>query len=150
MHDETNAHAIKHFLESLNEEQLVTLRRILAMISQREDFGPYYTGLITAQLNSKFGICIACSQKHDEQLEKLVETSDKKKTVVSQLSWTEFVASADEELLDKAAEYNVELSFKIWPKVRCRKCGTEFASLEDRFLRKPDECAGCIQKEKWG
>ena len=118
MHDETNAHAIKHFFESLNEEQLIMLRRILSMVDNRAEFGPYYTGLITALLNSKFGVCIACSQKHDEQLENLVEFSDEKKNEnvpLAQLSWLEFVDFADEELLQKVNEYNVELNAKIWP-----------------------------------
>jgi hypothetical protein len=36
--------------------------------------------------------------------------------------------------------------------VRCRRCLTEYVSLEDRMIRLPDEtgCQGCVQKTKWG
>lgn len=32
----------------------------------------------------------------------------------------------------------------------CVKCGMKYPSIEDRKLKRPDECSGCFQKSMWG
>jgi hypothetical protein len=34
--------------------------------------------------------------------------------------------------------------------VICKDCGSLYQSLDDRIVKAPDDCWGCIEKAKWG
>jgi hypothetical protein len=66
-----------------------------------------------------------------------------------------FLTPSDEqERLIK--EYNLDDAYEVNtdpPKFLgfiCRGCGIVYVSLEDRMLRRPDECHGCFLKAKFG
>lgn len=68
MHAEENAHTTLRFLRSLDEEQLRAFRGVLSAVSVTDDTVPYYMGLVGGLLHEKFGVCLGCGNKHDDEL----------------------------------------------------------------------------------
>lgn len=148
------AHRGVGFFESLNEEQLLTLRGLLnAMAGQPESTLPYYMGVVTTHLQHRFKICPACSLKHDDELEKLVQTGKEE--------MSHGQADTDpEELIQNAYAWGVnflgltlgEKPTITTPVICANGCGATFASVPDRMLRPAGEsgCPGCIYKAKNG
>lgn len=134
MKHEHVSHEIAGFFETLNEDNLRIMRSFLQMIAANESPTPlvtYYIGLCQA-LQVKFGICLGCGRKHDDEAAELFET--------------------DSNYTSSLEEYGLEMVAGEWPKVRCINCGLISQSLDDRMLRKPkvDGCPGCQQKAKTG
>lgn len=133
MHSEQNAHEVQEFFSSLDEQQLKNLRGLIKVIEMNESAGGYYAGIIGGELLHRFGVCMACGKKHDEELKRMAGEGPSEKR--------------DEATLRD--EYRVILT-GVGEQVQCTDCGLIYSSLEDRMLRKPDECSGCEQKAKWG
>ena len=151
---DATAHRGVSFFDSLNEEQLLTLRNLL-MVMHNEPMKvlPYYVGVVSTQLQQRFGVCPACTKKHDDELEKLVE--------VGQAEMSHGQADTDdEELALQAVAWGVSFDPKIADgrplslvPVFCNEiCGATWPNMADRMLRKPgpDGCPGCQEKAKFG
>lgn len=134
-----NAHDGVAFFDSLDENQMRVFRGLLNSIRTQEGAVDYYMGLVSAMLNSKFGVCIACSQKHDEEL----------KHMAGQGEPPQKLSPEDREALMK--EFSVAYVGE-GERVMCTNCGAEYPNLEDRMMKVagPAGCGGCIQKTKWG
>lgn len=140
MHQESDRHDIFSFIENLNEDKLITFQKILASISQYPDIVNYYMGISHGLLSSNHGVCLACSRKHDLDLEEMtLPKNDVKEDPVKDKP----------EKMDKLfEEYNLQIDPE--GRIKCKGCGMRYSSLSDRMRRKPDECNGCIEKAKWG
>lgn len=58
---------------------------------------------------------------------------------------------SEEKILELEDTYKLDHSdVKGDTRVRCRRCGMQYPSLQDRMLRGPGECSGCEQAEKNG
>lgn len=141
----SNAHETRHFLESLKEDQLKKLAGVIRSISGSPEAGAYYVGMIGMKLDTKFGICVSCGRKHDEELADLVGDggSDEAPEQVTKGS----------VLYNKLMnEYGMEQDDDGSDKVMCKNCKKWYENLPDRMLRPPGVtgCSGCIEKTRWG
>lgn len=148
MHAEQAAHDTTNFFDSMTEDQLRSLRGVLGVIRSDPDSTPYFMGLVSSALQYKFGVCLGCGKKHDEELTKMAHPDVPSETRISDASKSKMTTT---EYLNKCIEYRVHIRGD-GPEVICNNCGVTYVSLEDRMLRRPDieGCDGCIQKEKWG
>ena len=161
-----HGHEVHTFINELNENQLDTLRGILMNYWDRPT-AAFLIGNIAAILVQKFGRCPVCGEKHDEALHQMMDDekdlesdvpdeqlytqfSGTKAEPMSDNKWATFTRLLPSEVLEDLHEYNMTLIPGVWPMIRCRGCGLEYVSLEDRKLRKKDECHGCQEKSKFG
>lgn len=133
-HDEAN------FINGLDEAGIMGLRGILMTIMHSPDeaaMTSFYLGILT-HATGKYGVCIACGKKHDEELAKMTGPGPAPDAEIS-----------DEYRTSLMAVYNVE-TFEEG--VRCTNCQFQYVSLDDRMLRNPgpEGCHGCIHKSKFG
>jgi hypothetical protein len=119
----------------------------------------YYQGLASAYLRWRFGICPACSKKHDEELHKIIDNESEGDAVAHDPDGQ--AETDDKEVLENMRIWNVEFMENVAQDdrplhlrpIRCKAmCGATFPNIGDRMLRKPggDGCPGCIQKTKTG
>jgi hypothetical protein len=156
-HFEASAHQGVQFFESLSEEQLLTFRGIAnAMQSNPKAVVAYYQGLASAYLRWRFGICPACSKKHDDELHKIIDAEKEGDAVHDVDGQTE---TDEEEILENMRIWNVDFldgaedrPMHLRPVYCLANCGAQFPNIGDRMLRKPgnEGCPGCIQKMKTG
>lgn len=139
------SHQISALIDELNSEQLITLRMLLAITGGREGLSSYFQGMITQQLQSKFGLCL-CGEKHDPS-DLLNEEQPAESTVPP--TETNGMDDQEEYRLAKMKEYNLEYSDNG---LQCAGCKVPVHSLEDRMLRPPGVkgCEGCQHQAKWG
>ncbi len=72
MLSDQTAHDVVAFIKRLDEHDLMLLRGLVnALAMGTETTHGYYFGLMSVELE-KFGICLACGKKHDEQLKELL------------------------------------------------------------------------------
>lgn len=145
MQTEQTAHDVRDFFASLDESQLRILRGLIRVMDGNSSACGYYSGVCSTTLATRFGVCLGCGRKHDEEL---AEMSGQ--PIPTQQNWADFVAGLPSELLQNLSDYHLNLLPGRWPTVACARCGIQYVSVEDRMLRKPDECSGCVQKAKWG
>lgn len=146
MQSEQTAHDIRDLFTTLTEHQLRILRTLIRTMDGNSSACGYYAGVTSSALSSRFGVCLGCGKKHDDELKEMSGQSEPAKHV----HWADFVASLDSEMLDNLSKYHMNLIPDEWPVVACARCGHRYPSIQDRMLRKPDECATCVQKAKWG
>lgn len=152
MHAEANAHEIRDFLDSLDEDQLRVFRGILASLAINKRGIQYFMGLVGGLMSAKFGVCLACSQKHDDELEKMASPDNKPSAV------EEPTSIADRQF--RMAEYQVEpmIDNDWWGQVICTgpcEGAQGHAIWKDLETREEDKtgpagCTFCQQKEKHG
>jgi len=120
----------------------------------------YYYGVISVELE-KFGICLACGKKHDEALQELLSDPNTPKIIqvnnpdainASDQSWSNFLLTLKTEDMLLLQDYGVDLVHQEFPKVKCRNCGMDYPSIQERMKtpQKIDGCQGCQHKEGWG
>lgn len=65
-HDAVNATSA--LIESLDEEHLRTLKTLMftTVGDERDSFAMHTIGFISSRLHEKFGVCLACGEKHTE------------------------------------------------------------------------------------
>jgi hypothetical protein len=150
-HLESSAHQAVNFFDDLNEEQLVTFRGILNALAHRPKQAiPYYQAMASSALKYRFGVCPACTKKHDEVLAEMTGLPG------------EAIREEPEdveELKEQARVWNVDFMdntdgrpLSLTPVFCLAECGASWPNLADRMLRKPgpDGCDGCQQKAKFG
>lgn len=163
MHHQDSIHAVKQFLDELNENQLEVLDLILTQSIQTEGMaGQHVRGQIRQILQIKYDIC-ACGESHnpDEILREdrgptipNQDTTHKGKPIQDVELSDDLTDESltQEEYLEVCEKFNVRPKANGTPKVICNGCETEYVSLEDRMRRKPgiDGCSACQQKSAWG
>lgn len=148
----SQAHEIANFVEGLKEDQLVTMRTMFAMTGG--NYAAFVNGIITKTLDVNFGVCMACSKKHGDELAEMANggTVTPPAEPVEEFPVPTDVDTAPlRELRLKAmGDYNVEPAADDPEGVVCKGCGLFYKSLVDRMIKGPDNCHGCIEKAKWG
>lgn len=137
MEQDSWSHTVFRVLSEMDKEELFVLRTLLHSAYQSNgESAPYWEGIVIMTLQDKHKICAACNKNHDEELAKISQDQEEQTPIPT-----------DPAEIGSMIEYN--LVYKEG-KIVCGNCGHQYASVEDRMLRKPDECPGCEQKAKWG
>jgi hypothetical protein len=148
-HNQVFIHRLHDWMDTITgEENLRTLRDVLLAAGATEhDVGQMFLGIIAQRLKVEHNICIACNRNHDEELEKMQAQAE-----LVNNDWTSFINNLDPSVIEVMNELGVEFIPQQYPKIKCKNCGKEYVSLEDRMRRKPgaDGCDGCQQKSAWG
>lgn len=130
------------FMEELPPTDLAILIEMLHVIIQSEN-GATIVGKMIGEAGAIMRLkhndaCMGCGQQHD--VEMLKEAAEE--------------VAREREQQDPAfqaalEEYNMEIADG---KLRCKGCGIESVSLDDRMRRAPgsDGCHGCKNKAAWG
>lgn len=145
------AHSLSGFFDSLNLEQVVTLRKMMHGIvatTKYSDIPSFWEGTLTGIMHFKFGVCLGCGENHDEVLKIVSEQEDADKSGVGHEP--DGTGMSDADYKDMMTLYGLEITDS--GALACKNCGVHSASLKDRMLREPGKegCPGCVQKEKWG
>jgi len=143
MHDDAFNHQLHEWIEKLDPENLIMLKRLIGAVSD-SNIGAYLVGIITHILQVKYDVCPVCGKPHDDSLSSLVSQAEQ------EMDWPTFVERLPDAVTAKLEEYHMNLVAGEWPKVVCAKCGLEYASIDDRMRRGVDECMGCVDKGSWG
>ena len=159
-------HSVQRFFDELDKDQLVTFRWMLRNMGMGgSQLAQYYEGQISQILYTKFNICPGCMVNHDEEVAEQLQgehqkhvaasvgTHDPKQVPAIALNEDGTRYHTDTEIA-QMLEYNIDDAYEEGTTnflgYICKGCGTIYVSIEDRMLRAPDECSGCIQKAKWG
>jgi len=172
-------HGVARFFDSLSEDQLASQKSLLHVIAANSKGGSrvipaYYEGIVTGMLSAKYHVCIGCDQNHQtimhEQMQREQDgTQDFGEQTLTAMDGGDPFKPSDtgkvdlkvgedgflsDKQLQQMVEYNLDdqrseenntlLGFV------CTKCGLYYTSIEDRMLKRPDDCAGCHQKQMWG
>lgn len=141
-----NGHEVRQFIHGLDEFQLNKVISLIKIVDSSSIAAYYYIGVVAEQLDTKYGKCMTCGKKHDEELAHLVgdggpaESSDSP-AVKGTKKYDELMYL-----------YNMEQDDDGSDRVMCKGCGKWYVSLADRMLRASgiEGCSGCIEKNKWG
>lgn len=170
LHMRDNTHALDEFLKSLDKDQLTALHMLVTTSDDKES-SSYWRGQISMVLNLKYDVC-PCGTDHDAELDAAFQPKDEPPTHAPNQTDTldgrpiEDVELPGEvvdgeptglaEYMDLCEKYNVEPlgdpRDNAVTKVKCKGCGIENPSLDDRMLRPPgiEGCTGCQQQSAWG
>lgn len=164
MHTQANIHDIKQLLDSLDKDQLSTLEMIVHSAMHSPETGAIMLGRIEMVQQMKFDKC-PCGEEHDASADLLGGAAPAESHAPEPLSDTVTEIEPTQVIDDvkalrpntpefnKACEdYGVEPILGTLGKVKCKGCGYESVSLDDRMRRRPgiDGCQGCQQKAAWG
>jgi hypothetical protein len=169
MEAEDAVHRRQEFLDGLDEEQLLALRSLLAVLASDSTIATYLLGTTSAMLRLRFGLC-GCGSKHDstahvrglEDVQLPPDPPDDGPTYDSaELISGELVRDADKNRtwrenipLSLLAAYSLEIHTPVEgiQSLVCSGCGIVQVSLEDRLSRAPGVkgCSTCQQQAKWG
>lgn len=143
-------HSMFTMFDELSKDQLMTLGGIFHILAQENaGLANYLEGITATYMRLKHDTCMGCGASHTPDFS---ESQDQADTPVS------VPVIRDEPTAEEEAEYNVRLDkYNLEHhfdsgvmRFRCRGCGREYPTLEDRELRKPEDCSGCHEKAKWG
>lgn len=142
------SHSLSRFFDSLDLEQVVTLRKMMNGVvrtTNNADIPSFWEGLLTGIMHFKFGTCLGCGENHDHVLQ---EVSDQ--TEADAAHEPDGTGMSDADYKDMMALYGLEITEE--GALVCKGCGATSVSLKDRMLREPGKegCPTCIQREKWG
>lgn len=147
MHHISSHHEVMRLFEELSRDNLRTLTGIFGLLAHQPSLANYFEGIGVAHLHLKHDLCASCGESHG-QPEFL---SDSKEAAGHTHEPVVPSSRTIEEHAKLLNEYRmVETVVGDMRKFTCRDCGMEYVSLEDRMLRKPDECKGCQHKSAWG
>jgi hypothetical protein len=150
---------VTNFLEGLSGEDLWCVYRLLA--SSPDHWGGY----LHRMLEDK-GLCMEHGEVHpdrheeDEKMEDLFRKAPLEAQVTDDVLPEEAEPEANPESIVGMTHAEYTANLKRWrvvedpepsnlKQVRC-ECGLNYMSLEDRMLRSPEDCEGCVHKTKWG
>ena len=151
MHAEANAHATLDFLRSLDEEQLRAFRGVLSAVNVTDDTVPYYMGLVGGMLHEKYGVCLGCGLKHDEELKNL--TGEGPTEEASAYTVEQFIIDCENYAVEATTPLNPNSSVEcVGP---CSEKGGErgrWQNIHARMERKAGTggCDFCVSIQKWG
>jgi hypothetical protein len=148
----SNAHESVRIFDELEEEHLNRFRGILNVIKDDPETVMYFMGIASAHLKFRFGYCMACGLKHDEELAHLVGDGgpDHVEKPDPNTPWGAMeMTKEDYETVVEGHYCTYQTSTGI---LTCKGCGSKYPDLADRMRSKfgKEGCATCNQKEKWG
>lgn len=151
MEQQDRSHAVESFLYGLDQEGLRALSILLQLSSQSKRTAVYFMGQADALLKDRFNVCAVHGVDHDaEAMDALsaaqgsTNPGDKPTSVQ-----TDRIVEAMVDQASLEDEYGIRWDDAL-DKFVCKKCGYGYPSLEDRMLRPPDTCPGCMAREGQG
>lgn len=69
-------HSLVRFVKELDQEQLTHLRDLIHIIDTKvmgKGTGGYWTGVVTAELETRFSVCLACGRNHEQDLKEAAD-----------------------------------------------------------------------------
>lgn len=164
------AHDVKRFFDELTEEQLRVLGMILDGIAVADNptrIAGHLGGRVLAMRQLKFGICPACNENHDRDLENIahegtpetpLHVDARRRAAGNEVKFLEIGDTGSLSPAERALmkEYNIddlreEETMRLVGFV-CLECGMRYSTIQDRMMKPPgvEGCSGCIQKAKFG
>lgn len=155
-------HEVNRFLDGLDKEQLVMLRKMIHYSHGSCDngTGATFIGRISEILRTKYNLC-NCNTDHDADLADGIAAEQAKDAPEPPLKEAEAPSKEDEPF--RVADEDREVALKAYhvldvplkaPVVICATpdCGRIWATLEERMEGKPGKggCSDCAHREAWG
>ena len=142
------AHSLSRFFDSLDAEQVVTLRKMMhgvVMTTEHSDIPSFWEGLLTGIMHFKYNTWFGRGENHDHVLDAVAG-----QTEADAAHEPDGTGMSDADYKDMMALYGLEITEE--GALVCKGCGATSVSLKDRMRRDPGKegCPGCIQREKWG
>jgi hypothetical protein len=175
MQAEDYSHAATSLFDALSEEQLMSLSSIMHNIAlsgkgKGRAVPAYYEGILCGILHIKYGVCFGCGKNHDREMQSAMTDSLDKfnagKTLEDTSEYEEpplpylgDLRIGETGQLSLAQMHNMEVynlddvreeGSNVLLGYICKGCGLRYVTIEDRMLKEPGDCSGCIQKNKWG
>lgn len=169
-----NAHEMHHFINGLDETELMKLIDLIKVVSADGAAAYYYIGVLANKLDVQHGKCMSCGLKHDEELAELagdggpVNLNPLNKPVVQNFTGTPRPTPGSPEekgdpndpvgprgsdkYNENMVNFGMEADDDGSDRVMCTACGKWYENLADRMVKPAGVagCPGCIQKNKWG
>lgn len=146
---------IESFIYGLKSDDLFTMSQIFEMCASDPRAATYFEGIVDALLKDRHNICSYCGIDHDENVlgghgknNEPVKTPHSGTIENAIPSGNDSKTSSDAKNFAPEEEYHVDILAS--GKAVCTRCGYTYPSLEDRMLRRPEECHGCQIKAQFG
>lgn len=136
---------IWNLFSDITPDHLATLIELLGHFGRNPALVPYHEGLAAAIMKEKHHRC-TCGEDHDFEAletERLKLEEERKNPPVT-------VDGASLVDMDALAMATYRLIKDVTGAIKCKDCGMEYQSLDDRMVKRPDDCSGCKQKAAWG
>lgn len=166
---ESYRHDVQRLFDELPKEHLLTLRIMLNQFTTEADsrLTSYYEGVAATTLAYRFKVCGGCGRDHSEELldepapedknfqtEKFFSLREGDKTLFNVPTDEGGLSELTVEQFRQMEEYNLddvrdENTLKLLGFI-CKNCGLRYVSIEDRMLKRPDDCHGCQIKSAHG
>lgn len=136
----------ERFFDELTPEQVMVLRRLIRRLDT-DTTRAYLDGRLEGFLRFKFKRCVNCGGDHTEN-EHHVPTEDDEQAMP--------LDEPEKKPADMVGvnEANMIMFRLTWDEekeeLRCKDCNKQYPSIEDRMLKKPSDCPGCHEMNKWG
>ena len=153
-------HGTMHFLDSMNEDQILQFRWIMHNIvgSSDSQLAAYYEGQASI-VGVKFGLCPGCGVNHDKEAEK--EMAKMAEQHAPKPEGVNDCAPLTDEQRRLCVVYHLDdlreegtnrlLGFVCTGIEGSRgPCGVTYPSIDDRMLRDPEHCSGCFSRAAHG
>ena len=150
--DELHKTEFVNLLDSLNAEQLGTVRKMIQVVVDDKDAGYQLTGLVTGALVFKHGRSWSNDKTPWSAGPEIMDNEKGEHPITSEEAETAIQALHKDERQSLMDQYNVVPNPEADGYFMCGGCGLFIHSLEDRMLREPGikGCEGCQQKAKFG
>jgi len=159
-------HSLESIWLGLTDDQLLVLSSYFHSISHSHD-GILHLAMLSGRLMQRraerMKICALDGKDHEAELKEMSGQAGKpdlqKKKPTPEAShlddWAEPEQQSGDPRVLKALEHadnmrKWNLEYTNSGLLVCSKCNMEYASLEDRMVKSPDNCQGCHHKAKFG
>ena len=146
------AHRVESFVYGLNQENLFALSLLLDQLLASGKRGTmFWSGQVTALLQDRHNVCAIHGVDHEaEGLASLV-TEEGSTPIGDSLTvkGAERIFQAIEENDERMVKYRVSFD-PDQNRFFCDDCGYMYPTIEDRMLKEPDDCPGCIARAGQG
>lgn len=163
---------LEDFLSRMTHDDIELLGGLFIQSARDSEQAMYLAGMLVGYQHKRDGSCLGCGKIHDDLGDAIHSILDKGKPIpqdqINKIDWDgsdkdgevhvdEMVLLFTEKQYDKlCAEYRVnpiELD-KDKPfhemRVLCSGCGMQYPHLQDRMIKPPEECSGCMVKAAHG
>lgn len=137
-------HRVMNFIHSLSSDDLETFGIMTSMFADPEMghvIANQYLGLVSTVQHFKFSRCV-CGADHGDPT--LAAAHDTERLEAELANNVVLAHNSDPVMIEYRLEMRADRKFY------CKGCGHQYVSLEDRMLRRPDDCSGCHMKSMHG
>lgn len=157
------SHEVHAWVESLTEDQLSHLQKIVHASINFPMWGAQMLGIIQGEKRRKFNKCVVCGVDHEKEHELLIQSTPMPGTPIPDSPFKVGDADAVDDVvndliggmpfpkfLEKCVEFGVMPRGDQTDPVFCKNCNMRYINLKDRMMKDADDCDGCHQFTKTG